>query len=67
MRGGEEQLVVQLIGAGQVQAREVAEPMREAVSRPGLHSNNGPVAISISGGVTEFHDRDEIEAVFQRA
>lgn len=66
-RFGGEEFVVLLIGAGLTEALKVAEQMREAVGRAGLHSNNEPVPISISGGVSEFREQDETEAVFQRA
>jgi diguanylate cyclase len=66
-RLGGEEFVVLLIGAEVADAYKVAEAMREAVASAGLHSNNKPVALTVSGGLSQFADGDDPVRVFQRA
>jgi len=66
-RIGGEEFVVMFIGAEAPDAYKVAETMREAVASAGLHSNNTPVALTVSGGLSQFADSDDPVRVFQRA
>jgi diguanylate cyclase len=66
-RYGGEEFAVLLIGAGKAGALKVAEEMRLAVSRAGLHTRTRPVEITISCGISEFQGDDSAEAVFERA
>ena len=66
-RYGGEEFAVLLIGATRAGALKVAEEMRLAVSRAGLHTRSRPVEVTISCGVSEFQADDSAEAVFERA
>ena len=66
-RYGGEEFSVLLIGANEAGALKVAEEMRLAVSRAGLHTRARPVAVTISCGISEFQGEDSAEAVFERA
>jgi diguanylate cyclase len=66
-RYGGEEFAALLIGANKAGALKVAEEMRIAVSRAGLHTRTRPVDVTISGGVSEFQGDDTAEAVFERA
>jgi diguanylate cyclase len=66
-RYGGEEFAALLIGANKAGALKVAEEMRTAVSRAGLHTRTRPVEVTISGGVSEFQGDDTPEAVFDRA
>lgn len=66
-RYGGEEFAVLLIGATKAGALKVADEMRLAVSRAGLHTRTRPVEVTISGGVSEFAGEDTAETVFERA
>jgi len=66
-RYGGEEFAVLLIGATKAGALKVAEEMRLAVSRAGLHTRARPVEVTISCGISEFQADDSAEAVFERA
>ena len=66
-RYGGEEFAVLLIGATKPGALKVAEEMRLAVSRAGLHTRSRPVQVTISCGISEFQADDGAEAVFERA
>jgi diguanylate cyclase len=66
-RFGGEEFVVLLVGASDAEALKVAESMRTAVESAGLHSNNTPVSLTVSGGLTQFRDDDDLVSVFTRA
>jgi diguanylate cyclase len=66
-RYGGEEFAVLLIGANKAGGLKVAEEMRLAVSRAGLHTRTRPVEVTISGGISEFSGDDSAEAVFERA
>lgn len=66
-RYGGEEFVVLLPGADPAAALPVAEQMREAVAGAGLHSNNKPVELTVSGGIAQFAIDEDPERVFERA
>lgn len=66
-RHGGEEFALLLVGAHLEQALKVAEVMRAAVAGAGLHSNNRPVPITVSGGLAQFREGDTPEGVFERA
>jgi diguanylate cyclase len=66
-RYGGEEFAVLLIGATKAGALKVAEEMRLAVSRAGLHTRSRPVEVTISCGISEFQADDSAETVFERA
>ncbi len=66
-RYGGEEFAVLLIGATRSGALKVAEEMRLAVSRAGLHTRTRPVEVTISAGISEFEGEDTAETVFERA
>jgi diguanylate cyclase len=66
-RYGGEEFAVLLIGAGRAASLRVADEMRQAVARAGLHARNRPVEVTISCGVAEFTGDDSPEKVFERA
>lgn len=66
-RYGGEEFAVLLIGATKSGALKVAEEMRLAVARAGLHTRARPVEVTISAGISEFQGEDTAEAVFERA
>lgn len=66
-RYGGEEFVVVLSGASSENAFKVAEVMRKAIENAGLHSNNKPVKLTLSGGLSQFQEGDSIIQVFERA
>lgn len=67
-RYGGEEFVMLLVGAPLEDAVQVAEQIRESVERQGFHSSdNQPIAVTISCGISEFTADDEPSMVFQRA
>ncbi len=66
-RYGGEEFVVLLPGADPEAALVVAEQMREAVANAGLHSNNKPVALTVSGGIACFTADEHPDRVFEQA
>jgi diguanylate cyclase len=66
-RYGGEEFAVLLIGATLTGGLKVADEMRVAVTRAGLHSRNRPIEVTISCGLAEFRGDDVPEAVFERA
>jgi diguanylate cyclase len=66
-RYGGEEFAVLLIGATRSGALKVAEEMRLAVARSGLHTRAKPVEVTISAGISEFEGEDTAETVFERA
>jgi len=66
-RYGGEEFAVLLIGARGAAGLKVADEMRQAVARAGLHTRTRPVEVTISCGLSEFEGDDTAEAVFERA
>ncbi len=66
-RYGGEEFTVLLIGAALNGGLKVADEMRVAVARAGLHSRNRPIEITISCGLAEFRGDEVPETVFERA
>lgn len=66
-RYGGEEFVVLLPGAPQPDALRIANEMRMAIETAGFHAGSKPVAMTISCGISEFHDGDSAESVFDRA
>ena len=66
-RYGGEEFVTLLCGAGEEQALQVAEQMREGVTQSGFHSGGKAVNITISCGLSHFTAGDSVETVFKRA
>lgn len=66
-RYGGEEFVVLLPGAGQPDALRIANEMRMAIETAGFHAGSKPVAMTISCGISEFHDGDSLESAFERA
>ncbi|MES9863444.1 MAG: GGDEF domain-containing protein [Candidatus Thiodiazotropha sp. LLP2] len=66
-RFGGEEFVCLLCGAEGEEAQSVAEEMRHSVESNGFHSQGKPVRVTISCGLTSFHDGDSLEKVFSRA
>ncbi len=66
-RYGGEEFAVLLIGATRTGGVKVADEMRQAVARAGLHTRARPVQVTISCGIAEFQGDDTAETVFERA
>lgn len=66
-RYGGEEFVVILSNTNSEGAFKAAEEMRKAVEQAGLHSNNKPINITVSGGLSGFQEGDVPEKVFERA
>ena len=66
-RYGGEEFAVLLIGANKAGGLKVADDMRLAVARAGLHTRSRPVEITVSCGISEFEGADTAETVFERA
>jgi diguanylate cyclase len=66
-RYGGEEFVVLLVGAGADAAFAVAEEMRQAVARCGLHTRSKPIQVTISCGLTELRPGDTVDRAFERA
>lgn len=63
--GGEE--FVAVLNAGAAEAMQVAERLRERIEKVQFHSQQQPVAITLSGGVATVHAGDTPATVFERA
>ncbi len=67
-RYGGEEFVMLLTGAPLEQALEVADTIRQAVEESGFHTSDGrEIRLTISCGLSQFHDGDQPEQVFKRA
>lgn len=66
-RYGGEEFVMLTSGADVNAARELAEKLRKAVETCGFHFRGEAVTITISCGISAFHDGDSAESVFERA
>lgn len=63
--GGEE--FVALLNAGPDEAMQVAQRLRQRIEKVRFHSNQAPVPVTISVGVTSLRADDSPESVFERA
>lgn len=63
--GGEE--FVAVLGAGPDEAMQVAQRLRLRIEKVRFHSNNAPVPVTLSCGVTTVRADDTPESVFERA
>jgi diguanylate cyclase len=66
-RYGGEEFVTLLIGANAQQAFKVAEEMRKKVMESVFQAADQSVSITISCGLSQFAEGDDIESVFARA
>lgn len=66
-RYGGEEFVALLPGADAEAALKVADVMRQQVAQAGMHSNNRPVKITLSGGVAVVGEGESGEQLFERA
>lgn len=63
--GGEE--FVAVLEAGPDEAMQVAQRLRQRIEKVRFHSNNAPVPVTLSCGVTTVRADDTPETVFERA
>ena len=66
-RYGGEEFVVVMPNTTLEQAFGVAEKLRGMVAAAGFHYNRQPVSITVSCGVSSFHEGDQPDSVFGRA
>jgi diguanylate cyclase len=66
-RFGGEEFVLLLTGAGLDDAMHLADEMRAAVERGGLHASGQPVKVTLSGGLTLFREDETAGSAFERA
>lgn len=66
-RYGGEEFVLIMPGADIKSAQGVAEKLRATVEGMGFHFKGEPVSITISCGISEFRENENIEDVFERA
>jgi len=66
-RYGGEEFVMILTGTTAEAALKVADEIRESVAKLGFHFRGSPVSVSVSCGITAFHDGDSADDAFDRA
>lgn len=66
-RYGGEEFVILLPQTQADGALKLLDDIREGIASTGFHYNKQPVKITVSVGVSEFKDGDELEVTFERA
>ncbi|GAB1269508.1 hypothetical protein NBRC116493_27610 [Aurantivibrio infirmus] len=66
-RYGGEEFVILLVETAKQDAIMVMNQVREAIEKTPFHFKNNPVSITVSVGISEFIDNDNIDLVFDRA
>jgi len=66
-RIGGEEFVLLLTNTNVSQAEVLVEKLRKAVNHKVFHFNQEQVSLSMSAGITETRDEDDVESIFERA
>jgi len=66
-RIGGEEFVLLLTNTNVSQAEVLVEKLRKAVNDRVFHFNQKQVSLSMSAGITETRDEDDVESIFERA
>jgi diguanylate cyclase len=66
-RYGGEEFVILLPNTTLAAAHLVAEKTRAIVERAGFHHDGQPVAVTVSGGISQFRHEDDAASLFKRA
>jgi len=66
-RYGGEEFVMILVGTTLEAAVQVANEVRESVASLGFHFRGAPVSVTVSCGISEFREGDNLDDAFERA